>query len=169
MPFETPDLLPQSVDVPQRFETERFHIRPLTVEDAERDYAAVTQNRERLRGTFGPADRWPSAALTLEQNRIDVAWHQKEFQRRDAFTYAIVDRDEAVELGCLYVQPTGAPEYEAAVYFWVAERAVNRGLTGAIETAIRTWIAETWPFQSLAYPGRDIPWSAWEPATGSQD
>jgi len=169
MPFETPDLLSKEVAVPQRVETERFHIRPLTVADAERDYDAVTESRERIRGTFGPGHGWPPADLTLEQNRIDVAWHEKEFQRRDAFTYAAVDPEETVELGCVYVQPTRVPEYETAVYVWIAKRAVDRRLAGAIETAIRTWIAETWPFQSVAYPGRDIPWSTWEPTSADQD
>lgn len=163
MPFETPDLLPQTIDVPRRVETEWFRIRPLTVADAERDYDAVTMSRERILGTFGPDHGWPPADLTLEQNRIDVAWHEKEFQRRDAFTYAVVDPDETVELGCVYIQPTRAPEYEAAVYFWVAERAIDQEIATAIETAIRTWISETWPFPSVAYPGRDIPWPAWEP------
>jgi hypothetical protein len=163
MPFETPDLLPSTTDVPRQIETDRFRIRPLTIADVDRDYDAVVESRQQLQGTFGPGHDWPPADLTLEQNRIDLAWHEKEFQRRDAFTYAVVDLEETVELGCLYVQPTRVPEYEAAVYFWVATQAVDRDLAAAIETTIRTWIAKKWPFESVAYPGRDISWSAWEP------
>lgn len=168
MPFETPDLLPPSVDVPQRVETEAFHICPLTVADVQRDYDAVIASRDRIRGTFGPDHPWPPVDLTPEQNRLDVAWHHKEFQRRDAFTYAVVDPEEVVEMGCVYVQPTRTDDYEAAVYFWVAESGVDRGLAAAIERTLRNWIDDSWPFESVAYLGRDIPWSEWEPTTPAE-
>jgi len=106
MPFETADLLPRSTQVPGPLETDGVTIRQLTVADAERDFDAVTESRDRIRGTFGPETDWPPEDLTLEQNRIDVAWHQKEHQRRDAFTYAVVDPSDTTEYGCLYVQPT---------------------------------------------------------------
>ena len=163
MPFETPNLLPEDVDVPRRIETDDFTVRPLTVADADRDFEAVTSSRDRLRGTFGPDHGWPPEDLTPEQNRIDVAWHHKEFQRRDAFTYAVVDPDETVELGCVYIQPTRAPGYDAAVYFWVSDVGVDRGLADDIDTVVRRWIDETWPFESVAYPDRGIPWSEWGP------
>ena len=162
MPFETPDLLPSEVDVPRRLERPEFLVRPLTVDDAERDFEAVTSSRDRLRGTFGPDHGWPPDDLTLAQNRIDLAWHQKEFQRRDAFTYAVVDPDDTVEFGCVYVQPTRASGYDAAVYFWVSEAGVDRGLADGIAAAVRGWIDAAWPFDAVAYPGRDIAWSEWE-------
>lgn len=164
MPFETPDLLPASVAVPTGFETERFRVRPLTLDDAAIDYEAVTTSRERIGDTFGPDHEWPPADLTLEQNRVDVAWHQKEHQRRDAFTYAVLTPDESVELGCLYVQPTVVPDVEAAVYYWTATASVERGLAASIATELRAWLAESWPLDSLAYPGRDESWAAWASA-----
>ncbi|MEF8853102.1 MAG: hypothetical protein V5A44_03065 [Haloarculaceae archaeon] len=87
MPFETADLCGPSVDVPERVETGRFLLRPLTVDDAEMDYEAVTNSRE-------------------------------------------------------------------------------RGLADPIEHRVRTWIDEDWPFDAVAYPGRDIPWAEWTAATG---
>jgi len=162
MPFETPDLLPPDVDVPARVDTDVFVIRPLTIDDVERDYEAVMSSRERLRGTFGPNDEWPTADLTIEQDRIDVAWHEKEFQRRDAFTYAVVG-DDGVQLGCVYVQPTRVPGYDAAVYYWVAESGIERGLGEVIAERVRRWIEAEWPFEAVAYPGRDVPWAEWPP------
>jgi hypothetical protein len=163
MPFETPDLVPSTTEVPTRVDADEFTIRPLTVDDAARDYEAVTASAERIRGTFGPEDDWPAADLTAAQNRIDVAWHHKEFQRRDAFTYAVTDRDETAELGCVYVQPTRA-DYDAAVYVWVADSAIERGVDEAIVDRVRRWIADDWPFDAVAYPGRDIDWSEWQSA-----
>lgn len=165
VPFETPDLLPAEVDVPMGTAGEGFVVRPLRIGDAELDHETVLANRERLRGTFGPGHEWPAADLTLEGNRIDVAWHHKEFQRRDAFTYAVFTPDETVELGCLYLQPTTAPDYDVAVYYWLAATADERGLAETIESHLRDWVADAWPFDRVAYPGRDIPWAEWEPAT----
>ena len=160
MPFETPDLVPSTETVPERVERDGFALRPLTVEDTELDYAAVTTSRERLQGVFYPGDTWP-AGLTVEQNRIDLAWHQKEHQRRDAFTYAVVDESETAELGCVYVQPTRVEGYDVAVYYWVSTAGVERGLADAIEATIRQWLADDWPLDSVAYPGRDIDWADW--------
>lgn len=163
MPFETPDLVPSSFEPPKQLDVERFVFRPLTIDDAKQDYAAVMESRDRLSGVFGPSNEWPSSELTLSQNRLDVAWHHKEFQRRDAFTYAVVDPDDTVEFGCCYIQPTQQPTYDAAVYFWVSERGLDSGLAEPIESRLRSWIATAWPFEAVAYPGRDIPWTDWEP------
>ena len=162
MPFETPDLVPPSFEPPRQLNGGEFVFRPLTIDDARRDFAAVDASRERLRGVFGPSSEGPSPELTLAQNRIDVAWHHKEFQRRDAFTYAVVDPDDTVELGCLYVQPTARSAYDAAIYFWIAETGHDSGLAETIETHLREWINQEWPFEAVAYPGRDIPWTDWE-------
>lgn len=163
MPFNTPNLIPESEPVPQRTETAEFVIRPLTISDVDMDYEAVMSSRDRIRGTFGLTDEWPSDDLTHEQDSIDVAWHHKEFQRRDAFTYAVTNTDETIQFGCLYVQPTDT-DHDTAVYFWVANAAVERGLQDEIESHIRDWIAESWPFSDVAYPGRDIPWAEWGPS-----
>ena len=162
MPIHTPDLIPESEPVPQRTGRSEFVIRPLTISDVDMDYEAVMASRDRIRGTFGPTDEWPSDDLTREQDRIDVAWHHKEFQRRDAFTYAVTNPDETVEFGCLYVVPTDT-DHDAAVYFWIANTAVEQGLEADIESHIRDWLSEAWPLNEFAYPGRDIPWEAWEP------
>ena len=44
-------------------------------------------SREQLWEQFGQGWGWPSEDLTLEQDLIDLAWHQKEAQRRSSFTY----------------------------------------------------------------------------------
>lgn len=164
MPFETPNLIANKTTVPEQIETEHFVIRPLRVTDVKMDFEALIASRERIRGTFGPDHRWPPSNLTLEQNRIDIAWHQKEHQRRDSFTYSVCDPNASVEFGCLYIQPTLRDEYEAAVYFWTAKAAVETGLAGVIESRLRQWVSDDWPFARTAYPGRDISWSEWEPS-----
>ncbi|MFC6975562.1 GNAT family N-acetyltransferase [Halomicroarcula sp. GCM10025709] len=168
MPFETPDLLDPSAAVPERLSTDEFLLRPLVPEDADIDYEAVTGSGDRLHGIFGPDDEWPTG-LSEAQNRVDVCWHYKEHQRRDAFTYGVFDPGETVELGCLYVQPTRVEGYDAAVYYWVSDHAIERGLAEAIGTACRDWIRTEWPFERVAYPGRDVSWREWPPAGTAED
>jgi hypothetical protein len=70
--------VPTDFDVPDLLETGRFKIRPLTIHDVVKDYDAVMTSREHLWEQFGQAWGWPSEELTLEQDLIDLASHQKE-------------------------------------------------------------------------------------------
>ncbi len=85
-------LVPASFVVPERLETADFVIRKLTFRDAELDYRAVMANIDIIRKTRG--GDWPPAGLTLEDDRIDLAWHQREFERRSSFAYAVMAPDE---------------------------------------------------------------------------
>ena len=64
---------------PAGIETNEFRLRMLTIHDVVKDYDAVMSSIDHLRGVFGPHSFWPSDDLTLEQDLIDLAWHQKEF------------------------------------------------------------------------------------------
>jgi hypothetical protein len=79
-------------EVPETLETEKFRLRMLTVNDVVKDFEAVTTSKEHLHDIWGPG--WPDG-LTLEQNLIDLGWHQKEFQRRRSFAYTVVAPDES--------------------------------------------------------------------------
>ena len=86
--------VPSEFEVPDLLEHDRFRLRPLTVHDLVKDYDAVMSSQEHLWDQFGQAWGWPSADLTLEQDLIDLGWHQKEFQRRSSFAYAVMSPDE---------------------------------------------------------------------------
>jgi len=162
MPFTTPNLIEAGIAIPSRVQTDSFVIRPLEVTDAEADYNAVMESRDQIVNTFGPDHPWPPADLTLEQNRIDLAWHQKEHQRRDSFTFTVHDLDSDTEFGCLYIQPSQLEAYDAAVYYWVSETARRYDIDEKITTCIREWIADDWPLENVIYPGRDLSWNDWE-------
>lgn len=162
MPFETPNLITSSTQVPKQVTTDAFVIRPIKLTDAKVDYTAVMESRDQISNTFGLDHPWPPADLTLEQNRVDLAWHQKEHQRRDAFTYTVYDTDTNTELGCLYIQPTRVSNYEAGIYFWTSAVAGRRNLTANISETIRQWISDDWPFDKIVYPGRDVQWEDWQ-------
>ncbi len=119
----------------------------LTVHDVVKDYAAILEAVERD-GTPDP----PDEPLTLEQNLVDLGWHQKEFQTRRSFAFTVVSPDESSCLGCVYIYPDGTAD--ARVHLWVRRQAWEEGLDPILERAVRAWIGEAWPFETVVYPGR---------------
>jgi len=109
---------------------------------------------------FGPGQRWPKN-LTFEQNLIDLGWHQKEFQIRSSFAYTVMNLDESQCLGCIYIEPTVKPDYEAKVLLWVRQSEVESGLDEHLLESVKQWIADEWCFTKVAYPGREISWEEW--------
>ena len=77
----------------------------LTVNDVVKDYDAVMTSIDHLREFDGPGTKWPSKDLSLEQDLIDLGWHQKEFQKRRSFTFTVVSLDETKVLGCYIYLP----------------------------------------------------------------
>ncbi len=151
--------LPVGFQVPQTLETGEFRLRMLTVNDVVKDYDAVMSSVEHCK-TIWPGGKWPDG-LTLEQNLIDLGWHQKEFQTRRSFAYTVVRLDESKVLGCVYIEPTRKQGYDAEVYLWARESELAGGLEDRLHHAVRDWIATAWPFTSVGYPGRSITWDAW--------
>ena len=130
--------------------------------------SAVMTSVEHLRGVFGPQSKWPKQDLSLEQDLIDLGWHQKEFQRRSEFAYTVMNPSESECLGCVYVRPTPKKGYEAAVYLWVRKSEFNKGLDPLLFKAVKEWISSKWPFETAAYPGREIDWDAWQEIQSEQ-
>lgn len=157
----TQSLVPPEFEVPTVLENEYFRIRTLTVNDVVKDYDAVMSSLDHLQGVFGPDSTWPSAELTFEQDLIDLGWHQKEFQIRSSFTYTVVSLDEDRVLGCIYIYPTDKGDFDANITMWVRADIVEEGYDVILFDTVREWVAETWPFENPAYPGRTIAWDEW--------
>ncbi|MBL8533425.1 MAG: GNAT family N-acetyltransferase [Betaproteobacteria bacterium] len=148
-------------DIPSGFREEGFVVRPLTIHDVVKDYDAVMSSRRTLRGLFGPGSGWPEEDLSLEQDLIDIAWHQKEFELRSTFAYTIVDAEESRSLGCVYLFPSRHPSHEAEAFYWVRDSIANTPLGRLIDRSVRRWISTEWPFRRIAFPGRDVSWEEW--------
>ena len=153
-------LVPHEITVPTLLKTERFRLRPLTIPDVVKDFDAVMTSKEHLLASL-PWD-WLPDDMTLEQNLIDLGWHQKEFQIRTSFAFTVVSLDEARVLGCVYIDPSTKVGYEAEVTMWVRADEFVTGLDQALESTVRRWLTDAWPFTRVSYPGRDMPWSAWD-------
>jgi hypothetical protein len=146
-------------EVPETLETEKFRLRMLTVNDVVKDFEAVTTSKEHLHDIWGPG--WPDG-LTLEQNLIDLGWHQKEFQRRRSFAYTVVAPDESRVLGCVYIYPTRKKGYDAEVYLWARQSELSSGMETELRDSVKAWIAAKWPFEHPVFPGTDLSWEEWE-------
>lgn len=150
--------IPETFVVPPMLETDEFRLRMLTVNDVVKDYDAVMSSVEHCKTIWG--GRWPEG-LTLEQNLVDLGWHQKEFQTRRSFAYTVVRPDESRVLGCVYIEPTRKRGYDAEVYLWARQSELTTGLEDRLYAAVREWLATLWPFRSVAFPGRSVSWEAW--------
>ena len=112
--------------VPEILETSEFRLRMLTVNDVDKDYAAVMSSVDHLRNVW-PNSGWPDG-LTLEDNLVDLERHHNEFTNRIAFAYTMVTPDESKVIGCVYVNPTSKRGFDAEVYLWVRQSELEGGL-----------------------------------------
>jgi hypothetical protein len=158
----TVTFVPASFDPPERVDAEGFTIRPLHVSDAVLDYDAVMTSIGSIRDTYWRAPGWPQDDLSLMQNLIDLAWHTKERQFKTSFAYIPVTPDGSMELGCIYIDPSAKDAYDADVQMWVRESELDTGLDLRLFDTVRGWIERDWPFERVAYPGREIPRDVWD-------
>lgn len=145
MPF-----LPKNFTVPEGVETARFRMRSITIHDAFKDYDAVMSSRERLWSIFGEIWGWPAEDMTLEQNIVDLGWHQKEFQLRSSFDYAVMSLDEKRLLGCVYIDPPEVEGTDADLWLWVRDSELASGLEAELDAFVRGWLVEAWPFRTVS-------------------
>jgi hypothetical protein len=156
-----PPLIPPGTDLVTVIETERFRIRPMTIHDVVRDYEAVASSPAELGAAFGDPDAVPQP-YTLEQEIVELGWHQKEFQMGFSFVFIVVPLDEHTSYGNVYIFPASRGDYDVEVYTWVRKDQQDTGLDRQLFDTARAWIAESWPFDRVAYPGREIDWATWE-------
>jgi len=151
--------LPAPLSIPQGLVGDGWRLRPLTVHDVVKDYDAVMSSRAQLWELFGPGSDWPLESLSLEQDLIDLAWHQKEFELRTSFTFTLVTLDGERVLGCVYAMPPppAANDRDAEVYHWVRSSERDSGLDAELARRLAQWFADEWPFERVAYPGRSHP------------
>lgn len=151
--------VPSEFVVPGELLGTHFRLRMLSIGDVEKDFEAVTSSVAHLSKVW-PDSGWPYG-LTLNQNLVDLGWHEKEFQNRSSFAYTVVALDESCVLGCVYFYPTQKIGYDVEVFLWVRESELSGGLDADLYAAVDGWLITDWPFCQPAYPGRQISWDDW--------
>jgi hypothetical protein len=153
--------VPADALIPEGLVTHNFKARMLTIHDLVKDYDAVMSSAQHLKGLFGTHDTWPEG-LTLEDDLVDLGWHQREFKLRRSFAYTVMSLDETKCLGCFYIEPSEKVAFEARVILWVRQSELDTGLEQQLERAVKQWLKDQWWFSTIAFPGRDLTWSQWD-------
>jgi hypothetical protein len=117
------------------------------VNDVVKDFEAINARM----APDGTPDPW--SETSLEENLVDLGWHQKEFQLRRSFAYTVVAPDESKVLGCVYLYPSDDADVD--VRMWVRREAWEEKLDPVLEATVRSWLADSWPFASAEWPGRE--------------
>ena len=155
------ELVPAAFKVPSGLDCGSYRLRMLSMDDVDKDYEAVMASRDRIRGLLDPGSAWPDG-LTKREDMVDLAWHEREFTIRHSFAYTAMTSDESQCLGCVYIFPSKMPGYDAAAFYWVRAGDNAEQRDAKLGARFRAWLASEWPFKSVAFPGRDIPWTEWK-------
>lgn len=153
--------VPDDFVVPATLEKPTYRLRMLTVNDLVKDYDAVMSSEAHIQEIGPPGMTWPTG-LTLEEDLVDLGWHQKEFVNRTSFAYTVVTPDESRVIGCVYINPTRKEGADASVSLWTRPPEQLDFLDEKrLRADVRAWLAEEWPFENPVFPGTDISWEDW--------
>lgn len=157
-----PMLVPEDFEPPTEVEGDGFVLVPLDTKVTELDYAAYMSSIEHLQQTFTFTTSWPHADLTMEDAVKDMENEQARFEGRESFPYAVLNAERTKELGCVYVRPSGKEGYDAAVRMWVTAEAYAGGFDEELYAWAKGWVESSWPFDTVAYPGREMSMEEWD-------
>ncbi|MEO0423189.1 MAG: twin-arginine translocation pathway signal protein [Pseudomonadota bacterium] len=139
-----------------------FELRPLGPALVQVDFDAYMSSIEHLQTTFTRSTAWPHEGITDADAMLDMETEQGRFERRESFAYAVLTPDGTRERGCVYVYPSDKAGYDAKVRLWTTKAEYDAGFDGELYAWVTDWVAEEWPFETVAYPGRSVPWDEWD-------
>jgi hypothetical protein len=137
---------PARVDLPTG-----HHLRPIRADDVDLDYPAVMGSRARLWSIYGEAWGWPPETMTVEQDRDDLARHEREIAAHESFNYALFDAGETALLGCVYIDPPAKAGVDAEISWWVVDDLVATPVEAALADLVPRWIDQDWPLSRPRY------------------
>lgn len=148
--------------VPTLVETPGFKLVPLGPALVDIDFAAYMSSIAHLQQSFTRSTSWPREGITDAEAMADMENEAARFESRRSFAYAVLTPDGMRERGCIYVAPSPVPGYGAVVRLWVTQAEYDAGFDAELYAWARGWMASTWPFASVAFPGRAIAWEEWD-------
>ena len=129
-----------------------YHLRPIRAEDTPIDYPAVMGSRESLWAIYGEDWGWPPAEMTEEQDREDLAHHEREIAEHASFNYALLNDAETALFGCVYLDPPQRSGRDAEISWWVVDELAGGPVHRALDEFVPGWIASAWPLRTPYYP-----------------
>lgn len=145
--------VPADFEPPTRLVEPRFRLEPLGPQHNGPDLAAWTSSIDHIRSTPGyPDGRWPPIeGMSLESNLSDLRRHAADFEARRGFTFTVLEPSGDV-IGCVYMYPTPAVEYDVTVQSWV--RTDRADLDVPLADAVAAWLHADWPWRRVDRCGR---------------
>ena len=155
------NFVPKDFTPPEKVETPDFILRKLCYSDAEMDYKAFMSSIDLIRKIRG--GNWPTKDFTLEDNKIDLAWKQREFEYKLSFSYTVLDPSQSKIIGCVYFYAPDMPwlnppdKADVVINMWVTKEAYDKGLYPKLFHFVKNWAAKDWPFKNPYYSNSEIP------------
>jgi hypothetical protein len=112
---------------------------------------AVMDSQERLWSIYGHARGWPPVALSIDQDRAELAHREADTDEHRSFSYALFDLGETELLGCVDIGPGPAGGAVAAVSWWVVDWLVGGPIERALDALVPAWVAANWPVARPAH------------------
>ena len=95
--------------------------------------------------------------MTLNENLVDLGWHEREFSLRHSFAYTVLSpQNEEEVIGCCYIYPSDNHEFEVQAYYWIRQDLLSSGLETKLGNTFKAWLEKTWPFKKIEFPRRDL-------------
>ncbi len=141
------------------FAADGFTVRPLVPTDVVLDHDAVMASREFLYH-WEQDPPYPPADFTVDDNLVDLERMDERHRTGARYTYTVMNPDESVALGCVYLLPSDDRIYDAAlvtshdgtdfrhiaatVSFWVRPSTWERGFERMLLDAVLAWLRRDW-------------------------
>jgi hypothetical protein len=147
--------------IPDHLRHEQFSFEILHPKYVELDFQALMNSKEFLR-RWGMSN-WPEDDFSLEDNLADLDWHYKEQLQKIAYSYTILNHDQSVCLGCLYIRPLESIKpiqssekqilsaYPFFCSYWVVDDIRGAALDQHIFDNLRNWLETSWIFPAIFY------------------
>lgn len=146
--------VPDAFVPPTSLVTDRLLLEPLGPQHNDSDHAAWMSSIDHIRSTPGfVGGSWPPVdGMTLEENLGDLRRHADDFERRTGFTFTVLDPATRDVIGCVYLYPSAAEEWDVRVRSWV--RADRAELDVPLADAVAGWLTTDWPWERIDRRGR---------------
>ena len=155
-------VLPEGFQPPDSMSYEGIRAHVLTRDDLDDDVRGINSSLELIRRTRGRG--WPMGPVTVDDDFVDLVWHEAEFRNGYSYSYALRDAAGGY-LGCCYLYPVGRRvpltdellAHDIDVSWWVTEDAHRAGYYAIACAALHHWARVDFPFEAPYFSNVEIP------------
>jgi|LakMenEpi03Aug12_release.lakeMendotaPanAssembly.Ray.scaffolds.fasta_scaffold74846_6 hypothetical protein len=130
----------------------QYYARKLKASDCYQDYTSVLESIDIIKETRG--GDWNVDNMNLEENLIDLAYHQRQSEYNQAFVYAIFTPDKNEYIGCFYIYPIGfraeitelTKNYDADISFWISKKFYTKDFYFQFWSDLQMFLKKNYPF-----------------------